>query len=149
MKDLEVSLGFREFPPEYTCDGREASPRIEISGINAISMAIILEDPDAPSGTFTHWVIWNLKPMGVIPEGIPNTAKVTKPIEAVQGINTGREIGYLGPCPPSGRPHRYFLRVYGLDRMLDLRPGSSRADLENAMRGHVVQQDIAMATYGR
>jgi Raf kinase inhibitor-like YbhB/YbcL family protein len=149
MKNLEVSLGSSQFPAEYTCDGRDVSPKIEISGINAESMAMILEDPDAPSGTFTHWVIWNIKPTTVIPDNIPKTAVVKKPIEAVQGMNTEREIGYFGPCPPSGRPHRYILRVYGLDRMFDLRPGSNRTDLEKAMKGHIIQQGVAVATYGR
>lgn len=153
-KSIEVRLGFSQFPAEYTCDGREVSPKIELSGVNAESMnvksiALILEDPDAPSGTFTHWIIWNIKPTAIIPAGIPNSANLTKPIEAVQGMNTGREIGYTGPCPPSGKPHRYFLRVYGLDSMLNLKPGSNRADLERAMKGHIVDQGEAMATYGR
>ena len=148
-KNLEVKLGFSQFPAEYTCDGRDVSPRIELSGLNAKSIAMILEDPDAPSGNFTHWVIWNIKPTEVIPGSIPNTANVTKPIEAVQGMNTAREIGYMGPCPPQGKPHRYFLRVYGLDSMLDLRPGSNRTGLEKAMLGHIVQQGVATATYGR
>ena len=149
MKNLEVKLGFSQFPAEYTCDGRDVTPKIELSGLNATSVAMILEDPDAPSGTFTHWVIWNIKPTEIIPSGIPNTANVTKPIEAVQGMNTGREIGYMGPCPPPGKPHRYYLRVYGLDSMLNLRPGSNRTDLEKAMRGHIIQQGEAMATCGR
>ena len=149
IKNLEVKLGFSQFPAVYTCDGRDGSPKIELSGLNATSIAMILEDPDAPSGTFTHWVIWNIKPTEVISSGIPNTANVTKPIEAVQGMNTGSEIGYMGPCPPPGKPHRYFLRVYGLDSMLNLEPGSNRTDLEKAMRGHIIQQGVAMATYGR
>jgi len=148
-KNLEVKLGFSQFPAVYTCDGRDVSPKIELSGLNAKSIAMILEDPDAPSGNFTHWIIWNIKPTEVIPGGIPNTANVTKPIEAVQGMNTGREIGYMGPCPPPGKPHRYFLRVYGLDSMLNLKPGSNRTDLEKAMRGHIIQQGEAMATCGR
>lgn len=149
MKDLEVNLGFSQFPTEYTCDGRDVSPQIEISGLNATSIAIILDDPDAPSGAFTHWIIWNIAPADVIPENIPTTMNVTKPIKAVQGKNTGRTIGYSGPCPPPGKPHRYILKVYGLDKMLDLRPGSTKADLEKAMKGHIVQQGQAMATCGR
>ena len=149
MKNLEVKLGFSQFPAEYTCDGRDVSPKIELSDLNATSIAMILEDPDAPSGTFTHWVIWNIKPIEAIPGNIPKNASVTRPIEAVQGLNSEGTIGYFGPCPPPGKPHRYFLRVYGLDRMLDLRPGSYRADLEKAMKGHIVQQGEAMATYGR
>lgn len=153
-KNIEVKLGFSQFPAEYTCDGKEISPKIELSCVNAEStniksIAMILEDPDARPSTFTHWIIWNIKPTGIISAGIPNTGNVAKPIEAVQGINTGGEIGYMGPCPPSGKPHRYFLRVYGLDGMLNLKPGSYRADLERAMKGHIVEQGEAMATYGR
>ncbi len=149
MKNLEVKLGFGQFPAEYTCDGKDVSPKIEISGLNATSIVMILDDLDAPSGAFTHWLIWNIEPVDIIPADIPKTMNVTKPIKAVQGINTGGTIGYGGPCPPPGRPHRYFLKVYGLDRMLDLKPGSKRADLERAMQGHIVQQGQAMVTYGR
>ncbi|MFB3765230.1 MAG: YbhB/YbcL family Raf kinase inhibitor-like protein [Methanotrichaceae archaeon] len=158
-KNLEVKLGFSQFPAEYTCKGRNVSPKIGLSGLNAESMnaesmnvksiAIIMDDPDASPETFTHWVIWNIKPTEVIPGSIPNTANVTKPIEAVQGKNSEETIGYFGPCPPPGKPHRYFLRFYGLDSMLDLRPGSNRTGLEKAMVGHVIKQGEAMAIYGR
>jgi Raf kinase inhibitor-like YbhB/YbcL family protein len=153
MKNLTVNLGFSQFPKEYTCDGMNVSPRIEISGLSGISnvtsAAMIMEDPDAPNGTFTHWVIWNLPPVSVIPGNIPNVMNVTTPIKAVQGANGIGKVGYIGPCPPPGKPHRYFLRVYGLDRMLDLMPGSNRSVLENAMKGHIVLQGDGMATYGR
>ncbi len=148
MKNLEVKLGFTEVPDEYACD-EGISPEIVVQGLNATSMAVIVDDPDASAGTFTHWVIWNMLPAAVIPKAIPENATLKKPIQAVQGTNSGGEIGYLGPCPPPGRPHRYFFRVFGLDRMLDLRPGASRHDLEKAMRGHVLQEGEAMATYGR
>jgi Raf kinase inhibitor-like YbhB/YbcL family protein len=152
-KNLEVNLGFNQFPKEYTCDGINVSPSIEISGLgtisNVTSMAMILEDPDAPKGTFTHWVIWNLPPVDVISGSIPNLLNVTAPINATQGINGAGKVGYIGPCPPAGKPHRYFLKVYGLDKMLDLKGGASKSDLENAMIGHIVIQAEAMATYGR
>jgi Raf kinase inhibitor-like YbhB/YbcL family protein len=152
-KNLIVNLGFDQFPKEYTCDGMNVSPRIEISGLSAMSnvtsAAMIMEDPDAPNGTFTHWVIWNLPIVNVIPGNIPNVANVTTPIKATQGANGIGKVGYIGPCPPPGKPHRYFLRVYGLDRELDLMPGSNRSALENAMKGHIVLQGEAMATYGR
>jgi Raf kinase inhibitor-like YbhB/YbcL family protein len=153
MENLTVNWGFSQFPAEYTCDSTNVSPRIEISGLNAMpnvtSAAMIMEDPDAPNGTFTHWVIWNLPTVNVIPGNIPNVANVTTPIKATQGANGIGKIGYIGPCPPPGKPHRYFLRVYGLDRELDLMPGSNRSALENAMMGHIVLQGEAMATYGR
>jgi Raf kinase inhibitor-like YbhB/YbcL family protein len=152
-KNLTVNLGFSQFPNEYTCDGMITSPRIEISGLNATSnissLAMTMEDPDAPNGTFIHWVIWNLPPVNTIPGNIPNVVNVTAPINATQGTNGAGKIGYMGPCPPKGKPHRYFLRVYGLDEKLDLKPGSNRSILENAMSGHIVLQGEAMATYGR
>jgi len=152
-KNLTVNYGFNQFPRKYTCDGKNVSPQIEISELSGISnvtsAAIILDDPDAPRGTFTHWVIWNMIPANVVPGSIPNVMNVTTPIEAVQGTNTAGKIGYMGLCPPPGKPHRYFLKVYGLDTMLDLKPGSTRSALENAMKGHVLLQGEAMATYRR
>ena len=149
MKDLEVKLGFSQVPTDYTCDGRDTSPKIEIHGLNATSVAIVLYDPDAPSGTFTHWVIWNIEPTDFVPADIPNNLPLVKPIKAVQGSNSAGSIGYMGPCPPKGKPHRYYFRVYGLDRMLDLNPGATKNDLENIMKGHILQQGEAMATYQR
>jgi len=149
MKDLEVKLGFSQVPADYTCDGRDTSPKIEIHGLNATSFAIVLDDPDAPSGTFTHWVIWNIEPTDFVPADIPNNLTLVMPIKAVQGSNSAGRIGYMGPCPPKGKPHRYYFRVYGLDRMLDLNPGATKNDLENSMKGHILQQGEAMATYQR
>jgi len=149
MENLDIHLGFSQVPDDHTCEGRNVSPRIEVHGLNATSMAVIVEDKDAPSGVFTHWIIWNILPVDVIPEGIPNNAAITKPIQAVQGQNSFGKVGYLGPCPPPGRPHRYFFWVFGLDIMLDLQAGASRQRLERAMAGHVLQKGMAMATYGR
>ena len=149
MNNLEVKLNFSQVPTDYTCDGRDVSPRIEVHGLDpsARSLAVIIDDPDASPGTFTHWVIWNIEPTDQIPEGLPNNPQLIKPIKAVQGSNSGGTVGYTGPCPPKGKPHRYFFRVYGLDAMLDLRPGSSSSGLKKAMAGHIVQQGEAMATY--
>lgn len=149
MKKLEVTLGFTEIPKDFTCEGRNISPGIRISGLDAVSMAIIVDDPDSPSGAFTHWIIWNLEPGPEIPEDIPRNDAVESPISGVQGTNSYGKIGYLGPCPPPGKPHRYVFRVFGLDRMLDLRPGASRKELEAAMRGRIVQQGEATAKFGR
>ena len=149
MKNLEVELGFNQVPVDYTCDGRDTSPKIEFHGLNATSVAIILDDPDAPMGTFTHWVIWNIEPTDFVPADMPNNLTLVKPIKAVQGLNSAGRIGYMGPCPPKGKPHRYYFRVYGLDRMLDLNPGATKNDLENTMKGHILQQGEAMATYQR
>jgi Raf kinase inhibitor-like YbhB/YbcL family protein len=153
MQNLTVNLGFSQFPTEYTCSGLNVSPPIEISGLdnasNVTSAAMILEDRSAPKGTFVHWVIWNLPPVNAIPAGIPTVMNVTTPIRAVQGANGAGKIGYFGPCPPPGKPHSYFLDVYGLDKMLTLEPGSNKSELENAMDGHIVLQGEAMATCGR
>jgi len=147
--ELEVELAFEQFPLESTCEGADISPQIEIKGCNASSLAIILEDPDAISGTFTHWIIWNIQPTTTIPPAIARDEVLSHPYQARQGRNDFGEIGYVGPCPPSGRPHRYFFRVYGLDEMLDLPAGASAAELRQAMRGHIQQQGQAMARFGR
>jgi len=151
VKKLRVTLDFDEFPRKYTCDGEDVSPRIRISGIpeEAKSIAIIMDDPDAPIGVFTHWVIWNIPPMEEIPEGIPKDKIISSPIKAYQGVNDFRRIGYGGPCPPPGKPHRYFFKVYALDSTLDLPPGSTRNELEEAIKNHVIAKGEAMARYGR
>ena len=153
VEKLVVKLPFEKFPSKYTCDGTDISPRIEITGVkeDAKTIAIIMDDPDAPIGTFTHWVIWNLPASKeiVIPEAFPKDSVVEKPLKAVQGINDFKRIGYGGPCPPPGKPHRYFFKVYALDAELDLKPGASRKDLERAMEGKTIQYGEAMATYGR
>ena len=147
--DLSVSLGFDVFPDRYTCDGEDLSPPVEVGGLDrrAESVVMILEDPDAPRGAFVHWLIWNLVPASAIPEGIPWEGEVSAP-EAVQGRNGFGSIGYRGPCPPPGAPHRYVLRVYALDSKLSLPPGSEMDDLVAAMEGHVLQSGEAAATRG-
>lgn len=147
--NITLTLGFDSFPANHTCDGRDASPAIEIEGSSAASLALIVEDPEAPSGTFYHWLIWNIQGIDSIAEGIAKNATIDEPFSAVQGTNSFGEIGYDGPCPPAGKAHRYFFRAYGLDKVLDLNPGSSVQDLKSAMEGHIVQEGEAIATYGR
>jgi Raf kinase inhibitor-like YbhB/YbcL family protein len=149
MMGLVVKLGIDRIPDEYTCLGMDVSPRIEIQGLNATSIAVIVDDQDAPSATFTHWLIWNIPPIDVIPKAIAKSATLKEPFRALQGTNDFGEIGYAGPCPPPGKPHRYFFRVFGLDRMLDLSAGATVTDLENAMQGHMLQKGEAVATFGR
>jgi len=149
MKKLEVKLDFSQVPVESTCQGKDISPKIRLGGVNATSIAILVDDTDAPSGAFTHWIIWNIQPIQEVPEGIPKVPSLTSPIRASQGQNGFGRVGYMGPCPPPGRPHRYHFRVYGLDTTLDLQPGADRQALEKAMQGHIVQQGEAMATYER
>lgn len=147
MGDISVKLNFSQVPKEFTCLGKDISPEIGLSGVNTISLALILDDPDAPSGTFTHWIIWNLNPVNTIPENIPKVPNLRDPIVAVQGVNSGGKIGYIGPCPPPGKPHRYFFRVYGLDAPINLKAASNRSQLEKAMKGHILQQGGSMATF--
>ena len=149
VSGVVAKLGFEQFPRECTCEGADLSPRIEIQGSNGSSLAIILEDPDAPSGTFTHWIIWNIPPNRIVPSAIPRQSSLSDPLQCRQGYNDFGEIGYAGPCPPSGKPHRYFFRVFCLDRMLDLAGGASATELREAMQGHIVQQGQAMARFGR
>jgi Raf kinase inhibitor-like YbhB/YbcL family protein len=152
MKELKVSLTVTVFPPGYTCDGEDISPPVKVNGIdNSVSksMVLILDDPDSPGGNgFTHWLMWNMELVSVIPEKIPKDPLVTFPISAVQGTNSFRKVGYSGPCPPRGHEHRYFFKVYGLDTLLDLAPGSGKERLVQAMQGHVVQYGEAMVRYG-
>ncbi|AEA47793.1 YbhB/YbcL family Raf kinase inhibitor-like protein [Archaeoglobus veneficus] len=150
-KEFTVKLPFKTFPEKYTCNGEDVSPPIAIEGVSkeAKSIAIIMDDPDAPLGTFTHWVIWNI-PANItsIPESIPPEPVVKEPISAVQGKNDFGRIGYGGPCPPSG-VHNYKIKVYILDTFLNLDPGATKEELENAMKGHILQYAVVTASYGR
>jgi hypothetical protein len=139
-----------EIPKKYSCDGADLSPALAWNGIPAgtQTFALIADDPDAPAGTWTHWVIWD------IPAKLKGLAENVLKTEALadgtrQGRNDFRRIGYGGPCPPAGKPHRYFFRLYALDSKLDLRAGASRAELERAMKGHVLAQAEVMGKYGR
>ena len=151
VSSLDVKLEFNQFPKRYTCDGEDVSPKIEILGIgeDVKSLAMVVDDPDAPIGTFNHWVIWNIEPTNTIPEGIPKEKELKEPIKAIQGKNDFGRIGYNGPCPPKGETHRYFFKVYALDTFLDLKAGSTKKELEKAIEGHVLQYGEVFATYKR
>jgi Raf kinase inhibitor-like YbhB/YbcL family protein len=148
-----TSSAFREgesIPRQYTGDGRNLSPPLQWSDppANTSSLALICEDPDAPRGTFTHWVIFNVPAKSrELKEGIPPEA--TLPDGTVQGKNDFGKIGYGGPAPPPGKPHRYFFKLYALDRVLELRPGATRSQLLAAMKGHVLDEAQLMGIYGR
>ena len=122
-------------PDTYTCKGKNISPPLLIGNIpaSAKSLALVLEDPDAPSGIFVHWVMWN------IPPGTREISENSSPRGAQQGLNDFRKRGYIGPCPPSGT-HRYFFKIYVLDTLLRLQSGSAKKDLEKAMKGHIIDQ---------
>ncbi len=128
-------------PSQFTCDGDNISPPLEISEVpeGAKSLALIADDPDAPSGTWVHWVVWN------IPAGTKEIAEGTEP-EGVQGKTDFGRTGYGGPCPPSGT-HRYFFRLYALDTKFELAEGSVKKDLEEAMEDHVMEKAQLMGNY--
>ena len=121
-----------EIPGRFTCHGENVSPTLEISGVpaSAKSLLLIVEDPDAPGGIFTHWLLWNVP---------PTTRKITAgalPGGAVQGTNDFGRIGYSGPCPPSGT-HRYFFRLFVLNGVLKVPAGAARKEVHEAMSGHI------------
>lgn len=151
--DLKVtSQSFSEggkIPVKYTCDGKDISPPLSWSGgpDNTRSYAIISDDPDAPVGTWVHWVIYNI-PADVtsLPEDVPKAEKLEN--GAVQGRNDFKKYGYGGPCPPGGT-HRYFFKVYALDTMIDEGPGLTKKQLLKAMEGHILAQGELMGKYSR
>jgi Raf kinase inhibitor-like protein, YbhB/YbcL family len=137
-------------PKPCTCDGGDRSPALGWSEIpvDTRSFALICDDPDAPRGTWVHWVLFNLPADAVeLSEGVPGAPEL--PSGARQGVNDSAKIGYAGPCPPPGPPHRYFFRLYALDCLLNVPPGVKRADLDQAMTGHVLAEAVVMGTYGR
>lgn len=147
---LTVSLDFLEFPPTCTCDGGDESPRIQLKGVNARSVAVWVVNPFIRSCcSFSPWLIWNIPPTDLIPGNIPKNPDVTQPIPCKQGMNDHGITGYTGPCPQSGESHRYQFRVYGLDTRLDLQPGIHSHELVAAMRGHVLQYGETVAIYTR
>lgn len=147
-----TSNAFKEgetIPRQYTCDGVNVSPPLEWSGVprTAKTIAIIADDPDAPSGAWVHWVLYNL-PVEII--GLVENLPATENLRAggFQGKNDFGKIGYGGPCPPTGS-HRYFFKIYAIDSELPLKAGATKAELEKAMEGHVVAQAQLMGIYGR
>jgi Raf kinase inhibitor-like YbhB/YbcL family protein len=147
------SIAFTEgntIPVKYTCDGQNISPPLEWSDPPQQTQAftLIVDDPDAPIGTFAHWVIFNIPADSrKLTEGIPAQAQL--PSGAQQGENDFGEIGYGGPCPPTGRAHRYQFALYALDQPLDLEAGISRGQLLNAMQSHVLAQGYLSGVYQR
>ena len=137
-------------PGEHTCDGADRSPPLAWSEIpvETRSFALVCDDPDAPRGTWVHWVMYNLPADAVeLSAGVPRAPEL--PSGARQGINDSGNVGYNGPCPPRGKPHRYVFRLYALDCTLNLPPGVNRSDLDEAMSGHVLADTQLLGTYGR
>jgi len=128
-------------PKKFTCDGEDASPGLLIEGIpqQAKSLALIVDDPDAPMGTWVHWVVYDMPPAGRIGQNS---------IPGKQGTNDFGKRNYGGPCPPSGT-HRYFFKIYALDAMLDLKEGLSKKELEHLLQGHVLEKAELVGLYKR
>ena len=128
-----------DIPSRFTCEGENISPALSVTNIpvQAKSLAIIVEDPDAPSGTVTHWICWDIDPKEKITE---------KSTDGTQGKNTRGNNGYMGPCPPNGT-HHYHFKIYALDKKLGLPEGASKADLENAMKDHVLGSGELVGLY--
>ena len=149
VKSTAFSAG-GPIPKKYTCDGDDVSPELTWSNVPAgtQSFALITDDPDAPMGTWTHWILWDV-PAGAtgLPEGVDKQETLDDGTR--QGKNDFKRNGYGGPCPPPGKPHRYFFRLYALGDTLNVKAGASRSELESAMHGHVLAEATLMGTYGR
>ena len=126
-------------PPKYTCEGENVNPPLEISDLpeNTKSLALIVEDPDAPKGVYDHWIVWNIPPNEMILEN-------SRP--GISGKNSFGNTGYGGPCPPSGS-HRYFFKAYALDRELNIEAGSDKKRLNEAMKDHILGSGELMGRY--
>jgi len=131
-------------PPQFTCKGANRNPPLHIDGLPSATETVVLivDDPDAPGGLFTHWLVWNIKNSTTdIPSG-------GSPGGGKEGTNGFGKTGYGGPCPPSGT-HRYFFRVFALNQALNLSPGSKRAALDQAMQGHVIASGELMGRFAK
>jgi Raf kinase inhibitor-like YbhB/YbcL family protein len=152
VMELKVSSVFSNgdfIPVKYTCDGDDVSPEIKIDNVptNAKSLVLINDDPDAPMGTWDHWILFNIPPnYTAIPEGIKPEKEFSNGMR--HGLNSWGKVGYGGPCPPSG-VHRYYFKVYALDVVLDLPPGVSKSKLLKAMEGHIIAKGELMGKYSR
>jgi Raf kinase inhibitor-like YbhB/YbcL family protein len=148
-----TSPAFRDgapIPAKHTCDGADVSPALAWEGTpkGTRSLALICDDPDAPGGTWVHWVLFCLPPSAKgLPEGVRKV--VGLPDGSRQGLSDFKRTGYGGPCPPAGKPHRYFFKVYALDAALDLQGAVTKARLEAAMKGHILAQGALVGTYRR
>ena len=141
-----TSSAFQEggnIPSKFTCDGSDTSPPLQINGVpsEAKSLVLVADDPDALSGLFTHWLVWNIPPQ-------TNSIAEGHALKGVQGTNDFGKSGYKGPCPPPGT-HRYSFKIFALDRELDLRSGTKRSQVDAAMKSHVIAQGELVGRYAR
>jgi Raf kinase inhibitor-like YbhB/YbcL family protein len=137
-------------PAIYTCSGDNKSPALAWTGVpvTAKTLAIVVRDPDAPRGSYVHWVLYNLPAnISALPEAVPTTPTIVEGAE--QGVNGSGKTGYQGPCPPPGPTHHYHFNLYALDSKLDLPAGATAAEVEQAMKGHVVASAEVIGTFAR
>ena len=150
MPKITVKLDFEDFPEVYTCKGANRSPPIRVEGIlpNIKSLAILATTSPEEGPAKVAWLLWNLPPVSLIPEGFPAGEEVESPLHAVQGTNDFGNIGYRGPCPKPGEGEAYLFRVYALDLDLALPPGATWEEMIRAMQGSLNQSGevIAFAT---
>ncbi len=135
----------------YTCDGDDVSPALSWTGVpdEAQELALVVDDPDAPSGLFTHWLLYGLSPeVTSLPEGVPDGGELETPAPLRQGENSAGEVGYRGPCPPEGQ-HHYVFRLLALDAELALEAGADRAAFDEAVAGHAIAEARLTALYER
>lgn len=148
-----TSSAFKEgerIPDRHTCEGEDVSPPLHwsVPPASTKSFALIADDPDAPGGPWVHWVIYNLSlDLRGLPEGIP--AKDHWLDGALQGLTDFKRVGYGGPCPPPGKPHRYYFKLYALDAILNLKPRASKSQVLEACKGHVLAEAQLMGRFGR
>src|SRR5580765_7869847 len=139
-----------DIPTEFTCDSTNQSPALSWSAPpeGTKTFALVMDDPDAPGRTWVHWVLYDLPATTrELPAGVAAQAEL--PSGARQGRNDFKKIGYGGPCPPAGPPHRYFFKLYALDTKIGLSPGATKQEVEHAMEGHVVASAELMGKYRR
>ncbi len=135
-----------KIPSKFTCDGGNINPELIVQNIptGTKSLALIMEDPDAPSGTFTHWLVWNISPKTEI------IKQESVPSGSMEGQNSAGKIGYIGPCPPDGKPHRYFFKLFALDIVIvETENIRSKTELENAIANHVIEKTELIGIYER
>lgn len=151
LKLIVLSSAFASgtyIPDDFTCAGVDRSPplRWEQAPAGTRSFVVICDDPDAPKGTWVHWILFNIPAeMNILQGNLPRDGRL--PGGMIQGKNDFGKIGYNGPCPPKGKAHRYYFKVYALDTMLDLPPGATKAEVEKATKGHILARGFTMGLF--
>lgn len=132
-------------PSKFTCDGGDINPELHIQNVpgGTKSLALVMDDPDAPGRTFTHWLVWNINPETTL------IKEESSASESSEGATDFDRVGYGGPCPPSGVPHRYFFKLYALDVILELRAGAIKNELEKEINKHLIAKAELVGLYKR